>query len=194
IMIPMEYTGPDNEIGDGADEVEDLNSNDAKTSTTSNELIQNTVEQDAMEGIQSTEIFTVIIVIAVLLIMFRSVVTPLVPVAVVGLSYLIGQSFVGWVVDWFGFPVSPQPQRFLIVILFGIGTDYCMLLLSRFKEELQLHGKYESGLRTFRTGGKTVFISGLCGAIVFGVLYFANFEIYRATVGVAIGIAFLLLS
>lgn len=194
IMIPMEYTGPVNEIGNVAAEVEDLNSTDAKTSMTSNELIQNTVEQDAMEGIQSTEIFTVIIVIAVLLIMFRSVVTPLVPVAVVGLSYLIGQSFVGWFVEWFGFPVSPQTQSFLIVILFGIGTDYCILLLNRFKEELQLHGKYESVLRTFRTGGKTVFISGLSGAIVFGVLYFANFEIYRSAVGVAIGIAFLLLS
>src|SRR5690625_2194391 len=194
IMIPMEYTGPVNEIGNVAAEVEDLNSTNAKTSMTSNELIQNTVEQDAMEGIQSTEIFTVIIVIAVLLIMFRSVVTPLVPVAVVGLSYLIGQSFVGWFVEWFGFPVSPQTQSFLIVILFGIGADYCILLLNRFKEELQLHGKYESVLRTFRTGGKTVFISGLSGAIVFGVLYFANFEIYRSAVGVAIGIAFLLLS
>jgi len=194
ILIPMEYTGPVNEISNVAAEVEDLNSTEAKTSITSNELIQNTVEQDAMEGIQSTEMFTVIIVIAVLLIMFRSVVTPLVPVAVVGLSYLIGQSFVGWFVEWFGFPVSPQTQSFLIVILFGIGTDYCILLLNRFKEELQFHDKYESVLRTFKTGGKTVFISGLSGAVVFGVLYFANFEIYRSAVGVAIGIVFLLLS
>ncbi|AKG74853.1 MMPL family transporter [Salinicoccus halodurans] len=194
IMIPMEYTGPTNEISDVAAEVEDLNSTEAKTSMTSNELIQNTVEQDAMEGIQSTEIFTVIIVIAVLLIMFRSVVTPLVPVAVVGLAYLIGQSFVGWFVEWFGFPVSPQTQSFLIVILFGIGTDYCILLLNRFKEELQFYDKYEAVLRTFKTAGKTVFISGISGAIVFGVLYFANFEIYRSAVGVAIGIVFLLLA
>lgn len=194
IMIPMEYTGPANQISDVAAEVEELNETDAKSSITSNELIQNTVEQDAMEGIQSTEIFTVIIVIAVLLIMFRSVVTPLVPVAVVGLAYLIGQSFVGWFVQWFGFPISPQTQSFLIVILFGIGTDYCILLLNRFKEELQFHDKYEAVLRTFKTAGKTVFISGLSGAIVFGVLYFANFEIYRSAVGVALGIIFLLLA
>lgn len=194
IMIPMEYTGPANQISDAAAEVEELNETDAKSSITSNELIQNTVEQDAMEGIQSTEIFTVIIVIAVLLIMFRSVVTPLVPVAVVGLAYLIGQSFVGWFVQWFGFPISPQTQSFLIVILFGIGTDYCILLLNRFKEELQFNDKYEAVLRTFKTAGKTVFISGLSGAIVFGVLYFANFEIYRSAVGVALGIIFLLLA
>src|SRR5699024_11899185 len=53
IMIPMEYTAPVNEIANEAAEVEDLNSTDAKTSMTSNELIQNTVEQDAKEDIQS---------------------------------------------------------------------------------------------------------------------------------------------
>ncbi|MFP3360701.1 MMPL family transporter, partial [Planococcus sp. SIMBA_143] len=85
-------------------------------------------------------------------------------------------------------------QSFLIVILFGIGTDYCILLLNRFKEELEHHDKYDAIIRTFSTGGKTVFISGLSGAIVFGVLYFANFEIYRSAVGVALGVVFLLLS
>ncbi len=179
IMIPMDYVGPVNDIGGVADSIEEMNPTEADTSMTSNELIQNTVEQDAMEGIQSTEMFTVIIVVAVLLLMFRSIVTPFIPVAVVGVAYLIGQSFVAWFVEWFGFPISPQTQSFLIVILFGIGTDYCILLLNRFKEELEHHDKYDAIIRTFSTGGKTVFISGLSGAIVFGVLYFANFEIYH---------------
>ena len=194
IMIPMDYVGPVNDIGHVADSIEEMNPTEADTSMTSNELIQNTVEQDAMEGIQSTEMFTVIIVVAVLLLMFRSIVTPFIPVTVVGVAYLIGQSFVAWFVEWFGFPISPQTQSFLIVILFGIGTDYCILLLNRFKEELEHHDKYDAIIRTFSTGGKTVFISGLSGAIVFGVLYFANFEIYRSAVGVALGVVFLLLS
>ncbi|TVT27302.1 MMPL family transporter [Salinicoccus cyprini] len=194
IMIPMDYVGPLNDISSVADSIEEMNTTEARTSLTSNELIQATVEQDAMEGIQSTELFTVIIVVGVLLLMFRSIVTPLVPVAVVGVAYLLGQSFVGWFVQWFGFPISPQTQSFLIVILFGIGTDYCILLLNRFKEELEHREKYDAVIRTFSTAGKTVFISGLSGAIVFGVLYFANFEIYRSAVGVALGVVFLLLA
>ncbi len=194
IMIPMEYTGDENVILEVASEIEALNPTTAETSITSNELIQRTLEEDAMNGIQTTEIFTVIIVLAVLLVMFRSVVTPLVPLVVVGVSYLIGQSFVAWFVEWLGFPVSPQTQSFLIVILFGVGTDYCILLLNRFKEELLVNDKYQATLNTFRTGGKTVFISGISGAVVFGVLYFANFEIYRSAVGVAIGMVFMLLS
>ncbi|WP_020007304.1 MMPL family transporter [Salinicoccus albus] len=194
MMIPMEYVGPIEDVSSIAADINELNPTEAEASVTSDELIQVTLEESAMDGIQSTEIFTLIIVIAVLLLMFRSVVTPFVPVAVVGIAYLLGQSYVGWAVEWFGFPVSPQTQSFLIVILFGIGTDYCILLLNRFKEEMQHYDKHEAILRTFSTGGKTVFISGISGAIVFGVLYFANFEIYRSAVGVAIAIIFLLLA
>src|SRR5688500_978364 len=70
IMIRIEDTGPVNDIGNVAAEVEHLNSTDATTSTTSNELIPTPAEQDAIGGLQSTELFTVIIVIAVLLIIF----------------------------------------------------------------------------------------------------------------------------
>lgn len=194
MMIPMEYIGNETTILESAHEIEEMNVTDAEVSITSNELIQRTLEEDAMNGIQTTEIFTVVIILVVLLVMFRSVVTPFVPLIVVGLSYLIGQSFIAWFVEWFDFPVSPQTQSFLIVILFGIGTDYCILLLNRFKEELQHRDKTEAIIHTFKTGGKTVFISGISGALVFAVLYFAEFEIYRSAVGVAIGVLFLLLS
>ena len=100
VIIPMEYTGNAVYILDKAAEIEQLNSTDAEVSTTSAELVQRTVEEDAMDGIRSTEMFTLIIVVAVLLIMFRSLVTPIVPVIVVGIAYLIGQSFVGWFVEW----------------------------------------------------------------------------------------------
>ena len=194
IMIPMEYTGDANNILANAEEIEGMNTTDADTSITSNEMIQKTLEEDAMNGVQTTEIFTVMIIIVVLLVMFRSIVTPFVPLIAVGIAYLLGQSFVGWFVEWFGFPVSPQTQSFLIVILFGIGTDYVILLLNRFKEELEHHDKNQAVINTFKTAGKTVFISGISGAILFGVLYFANFEIYRSAVGVAVGILALLLS
>src|SRR5699024_12811163 len=109
------------------------NDTGADSSITSNEMIQKTLEEDAMNGVQTTEIFTIAIIVIDLLVMFRSVVTPFIPLITVGIAYLLGQSFVGWFVEWFGFPVSPQTQSFLIVILFGIGTDYVILLLYRFK-------------------------------------------------------------
>ena len=194
IMIPMEYVGDLQEILANSEEVESLNNTAGDISVTSNEMIQKTLEEDAMNGVRTTEVFTIAIIVIVLLVMFRSVVTPFIPLIAVGIAYLLGQSFVGWFVEWFGFPISPQTQSFLIVILFGIGTDYVILLLNRFKEELEHHDKHQAVINTFKTAGKTVFISGISGAILFGVLFFANFEIYRSAVGVAIGILALLLS
>ena len=92
IMIPLEYTGEAPEILNNADEIESLNNTDAEISTTSNEMIQRTLEEDAMNGVRTTEIFTIAIIVIVLLVMFRSVVTPFVPLAAVGIAYLIGQS------------------------------------------------------------------------------------------------------
>src|SRR5699024_7916078 len=114
LMIPMEYVGDTNDILKNASEIESLNDTGADSSITSNEMIQKTLEEDAMNGVQTTEIFTISIIVIVLLVMFRSVVTPFIPLISVGIAYLLGQSFVGWFVEWFGFPVSPQTQSFLI--------------------------------------------------------------------------------
>ncbi|MCY8471554.1 MMPL family transporter, partial [Bacillus haynesii] len=70
----------------------------------------------------------------------RSAVAPFVPLLAVALSYLVSQSVVAYLVEYADFPLSTFTQIFMVAIMFGIGTDYCILLLSRFKEELA-HGK-----------------------------------------------------
>jgi len=65
----------------------------------------------------------------VLLLVFRSVVAPIIPLLTVGFSYLAAQSIVSILVDKLDFPVSSYTQIFLVAILFGIGTDYCILPL-----------------------------------------------------------------
>lgn len=61
MMIPMEYTGDENVILEIANSIEEMNPTEADTSITSNELIQRTLEEDAMNGIQTTEIFSSVI-------------------------------------------------------------------------------------------------------------------------------------
>jgi RND superfamily putative drug exporter len=57
------------------------------------------------------------------------VVAPIIPLLTVGFSYLAAQSIVSILVDKLDFPVSSYTQIFLVAILFGIGTDYCILPL-----------------------------------------------------------------
>src|SRR5699024_4097887 len=144
IMIPMEYVGDLQEILANSEEVESLNNTAGDISVTSNEMIQKTLEEDAMNGVRTTEVFTIAIIVIDLLVMFRSVVTPFIPLIADRIASLLGHSFVGWFVQWFGLPISPLTQSFLIVILFDNGTDYVILPLNRLKEELEHHDKHQA--------------------------------------------------
>lgn len=147
------------------------------------------------EGLKKTEGITVVFILAVLLLVFRSVIAPIIPLVTVGLSYLASQSIVSFLVDRFDFPLSNYTQIFLVAVLFGIGTDYCILLLSRFKEELsQSESVSEAIVATYRNAGRTVFFSGVAVMIGFAAIGFSQFILYQSAAAVAVGVALLLLA
>lgn len=158
-------------------------------------IISEDLNTNSQEGLKKTEGITVVFILVVLLLVFRSVVTPIIPLITVGFSYLASQSVVAFLVDRFDFPISSYTQIFLVAVLFGIGTDYCILLLSRYKEELSKQESIlEAIVETYRTGGKTVFYSGLAVMIGFAAIGFSTFKLYQSAAAVAIGVAFLLLA
>ncbi|KOP79975.1 hypothetical protein AMS60_16690 [Bacillus sp. FJAT-21945] len=147
------------------------------------------------EGLKKTEGITVVFILAVLLLVFRSVIAPIIPLVTVGLSYLASQSIVSFLVDRFDFPLSNYTQIFLVAVLFGIGTDYCILLLSRFKEELsQRESVAEAIVATYRNAGRTVFFSGVAVMIGFAAIGFSQFILYQSAAAVAVGVALLLVA
>jgi RND superfamily putative drug exporter len=164
-----------------------------QTYLTGNDYIQEDYSNSSIEGVKKTELFTVIFIVIVLILVFRSPVTPVISLVIVAITYLISQGAVGLLVEHFNFPFANTTQIFLILVLFGVGTDYNILLFMRFKEEL---GKGKQLLTaivdTYRTAGKTVFFSGLAVLIGFSMLGFSNFSVYQSAVAVAIGVLFLL--
>lgn len=158
-------------------------------------LINEDVIQSSQEGLKKTEYITVGFILIILFVVFRSAAAPLVPLLAVGFSYLTSQSIVAFLVEYADFPLSNFTQIFMVAILFGIGTDYCILLISRYKEELAHHGdRTEAIISTYRTAGKTVFFSGLAVLVGFASIGLSTFGLYRSAVAVAVGIAVLLLA
>ena len=158
-------------------------------------VISEDVIQSSEEGLKKTELITVGFILIILFVVFRSLAAPFVPLLAVGFSYLISQSIVSYLVDGADFPLSNFTQIFMVAVLFGIGTDYCILLISRYKEELS-HGaeKTEAIVTTYRTAGRTVLFSGLAVFIGFASIGFSTFVLYRSAVAVAVGIVILLLA
>ena len=196
ILVSLSVSWNDRE----AEELNDLLYNEIKEFHvehyyTSNWMIDLDLTKSSEEGLKKTEGITVVFILAVLLIVFRSVVAPLIPLITVGVSYLASQSIVAILVDQFNFPISNYTQIFLVAVLFGIGTDYCILLISRFKEELQHEESIvEAIVETYKNAGRTVFFSGIAVMIGFAAIGFSQFKLYQSASAVAVGVALLLIA
>ncbi|MGD6894246.1 MMPL family transporter [Bacillus infantis] len=162
---------------------------------TSNWMINEDLTTSSEEGLKKTEGITVVFILVVLFLVFRSIVAPVIPLLTVGFSYLASQSIVSILVDKVDFPISNYTQIFLVAVLFGIGTDYCILLLSRFKEELaHSESTADAIVATYKNAGRTVFFSGLAVMIGFAAIGFSQFKLYQSASAVAVGVALLLIA
>ncbi|WP_017729276.1 MMPL family transporter [Halalkalibacterium ligniniphilum] len=164
-----------------------------KTYLTGNALVVEDFVQSTEAGVKKTEAIAVIFIIVVLIAIFRSPIVPFISLFTVGVSYVVSLSIIAHFVEQFNYPFSNFTQVFLIVILFGIGTDYNILLYTRFKEELTTQSPLQAVSATIKSAGSTVFYSGIAVFIGFIVLLMAEFKLYQAMSAVAIGVAVLIL-
>lgn len=89
------------------------------------------------QSLARAQVLSVILVIVILLWVFRSPVAPLVPFTMIGVSYLVSLAVVSLLAQA-GMDVSSLYETFSLVIIFGAGTDYGLLKISRYREELAL--------------------------------------------------------
>lgn len=145
------------------------------------------------EGIKKTETISVIFIFVVLLLVFRSPITPLISLLNVGIAFITSFSIVTNLVKHANFPFSNFTQVFMVIVLFGIGTDYNILMYNRFKENLgQGMDKWEAAREAQHNAGRTILYSGSSILIGFTSLVLAKFSVYQSAVEVAVGVAVLL--
>ncbi|MED5018762.1 MMPL family transporter [Paenibacillus chibensis] len=158
------------------------------------DFIQNDYIKASTSGVEKSAALTVIFILLVLVLMFRSVIIPFVSLLAVGVSYLCSMGIAAQIIDKLDFPVTSVTQMLLVLILFGIGTDYNILLFNRFKEELS-HGRSvdEAIIASYKTAGKTIIYSIATVFIAFAGLSFSSFGIYKSANVVAIGTVVLVL-
>ena len=73
------------------------------------------------------------LLLVVLLVVYRSLLVALVPLATIGVSLVVARGVLAWL-TMAGWEVSPLVELFLVVVLFGSGTDFCLFLAWRFGE------------------------------------------------------------
>jgi RND superfamily putative drug exporter len=94
---------------------------------------------DAIKQAGSTLLIgTGLLVLVLLILIYRSPLLPLIPLVVVGLSYAVATGIVDLLARS-GVSISGTSTSLLLVLMFGVGTDYCLLLAGRYTPLLRTH-------------------------------------------------------
>ncbi|MFF0645556.1 MMPL family transporter [Streptomyces tendae] len=128
---------------------------------------------DASEVYNSLDgplLYTTAAVVALLLILiYRSPFLWLVPLAVAGLADYLSLAVAYGLNQGFGTSVSGQSSGIMTILVFGVGTDYALLLVSRYREELRRTERpYDAMLAALRGCGPAVLASS--GTVAAGLL------------------------
>lgn len=141
------------------------------------------------------ELAIAVLVLAVLLLVYRSAVTMLLPLVTIGSSLVIAQAVVAGYSQLTGAGVSNQSIVFLSAIMAGAGTDYAVFLISRYHDYLRAGRDFDDAVKAAMISiGKVITASAATVGLTFLLLSFAQMGVFR-TVGVSaaigIGMAFL---
>src|SRR6266550_990219 len=99
------------------------------------------------KGIDSTLLYaTLAVVIVILLITYRSPVLWLLPVLSAGVALITAQAVVYLLAAHAGLTVNAQSAGILLVLVFGASTDYALLIVARYREELRRHDRRQPAM------------------------------------------------
>jgi RND superfamily putative drug exporter len=147
---------------------------------------------DSFTGANTTLlIVTVVVVALLLLITYRSPVLWLVPLAVVGIADRVAGGLVALLSRHTDLTIGPSTVGIVTVLVFGAGTDYALLLISRYREELHRHAdRREAMRRALRGAGPAVAASAVTVVLSLLTLVLADLnDTVALGVTAALGIA-----
>jgi RND superfamily putative drug exporter len=151
---------------------------------------------EAVAGIDETLLLvTVAVLLVLLLAIYRSPLVALVPLVVVVLAYLAAAGVTYGLVAAGLTTISGQTSAILIVLMFGAGTDYCLLIVARYRDELRRTADVHAAMKraTERTG-PAILSAGAIVVVAMLTLALADFNATREmgpilALGVAVMVA-----
>ncbi|WP_051198871.1 MMPL family transporter [Gordonia shandongensis] len=136
-------------------------------------------------------VVTILVIGLILLIVYRSLITAMLPLAVIGLSLVVARGVLAGLGE-LGMPVSQYSISFLTAILLGAGTDYSVFVIGRYHELIrQGHDPASALVAATVTIGHVVTASAMTVALALLSMIFADLSVF-ATVGPASAIAIMI--
>lgn len=140
-----------------------------------------------VESTDRTTIVTVVLVIGLLFFIYRAPLAILIPLITITLAYLVSRGILGYLAQ-FGWQISSLLDSFMVVLVFGAGTDYSLFFISRFREELGQNTAYEAAVRSVQRIGAVIAASAITTMVGLSALGMARFGLVK-TMGPGLALA-----
>ncbi|MGW8887408.1 MMPL family transporter [Streptomyces sp. NPDC055749] len=168
-IVPLDTKG---EVTDAVKELRDIAGSNAppgvgiEVGGPAGSLVDQIAVFDSLDS--TLMIATGLVVAVLLLITYRSPVLWLFPLLSVGFAAVLTQVCTYLLAKYAHLPVDPQSAGILMVLVFGVGTDYALLLIARYREELHRTEDRHAAMKTaLRRSGPAILASA--GTIAVGL-------------------------
>ncbi|MFE1441651.1 MMPL family transporter [Streptomyces sp. NPDC058739] len=148
----------------------------------------------AFSGGGSLTTITALVVVLILLLTYRSPWLPLVSLVTVGGALVASEAVIYLLAKHAGLVVNAQTSFTLTVLVFGAATDYALLLISRYREELRRHeDRHEAMAEALHRSSPAIIASAATVAISLMLLMLATLNSTQGlgpacAVGVLVGL------
>jgi RND superfamily putative drug exporter len=185
-----------NDLPDTADELRDIATIDGVTVNIAGQGGQGADSAEVFAGVDGTLLFAALgVVILILLFTYRSPVLWILPIFSAVVALFTSEALIYFLAKYAGLTVNGQSQGILTVLVIGAGTDYALLLVARYREELRRHEDRHEAM-AFALHRATPAILASAATVAIGMLCLTLAEM-NSTAGLgpvlAIGVAVTLL-
>lgn len=157
----------------------------------------------AAESVQNTHMTTIVLVAVALLLIYRSPWLVLVPMLAIGVATTVSIDLLALLAGWSQHHPAVWPEIqvftttkiFVIVILFGSGTDYCLFLTARFRESrssgLSLRESLVGAMQHVGTALVASALTTIVGLAMMGFAQFGKFAYSGPTIAICLAVTLL---
>src|SRR5712691_11489687 len=122
---------------------------------------------------------------------FFAIATPFVPLTIVGMALLITEGGL-YLIGKYIIPIQDTTTTFLFTIMLGVGTDYSIFLMARYREErVEAHDKAAAVQTSVTWSGESIATSATTVIIAFGAMTISSFTLLQS-IGVGLGFGVLI--
>ena len=137
-----------------------------------------TILRDAVKIFQSIDIritlVTILVVLVIMFLIYRSPGLVFIPLLILVSALMVARFVAALVVELTGLPLNDQVTSIMSVLLFGVGTNYVLFIVSRYREEMASYGdRFQAMTSAMRRVGPSIFGSSMTTIVAMFILIFS---------------------